>query len=77
MSMVAESLRKSVERGFICALLALTVVSLAAPGEELVSICYDMFDHSDSGWREDAGETDSVQYRNGKYQVRITQRNHM
>lgn len=55
----------------------LAIASLVSVGEQLEAICYDDFNSSGTGWNVQEGDTGSVQYRNGKYQVRITSKNHM
>jgi hypothetical protein len=60
-----------------CVLAILVLVPFVILGDTLEAICYDSFDNPGSGWNEETGDTGSVQYRNGKYQVRITRPNYM
>jgi hypothetical protein len=59
--------------GFAVALLT----SAALHATEIEAIYYDRFDDTGSGWREDEGDTGSVSYRNGKYQVLLTREQYL
>jgi hypothetical protein len=75
--MMTRARSRHLRRASICALIVLAVGSLSLLGEEIQAIWYDTFDDASSGWSENTGDTGSVQYRNGKYQVRVTRPNYM
>ena len=58
--------------GIAVLLAILFLFPIVAGAEEIEAIYYDYFDDPSSGWLTESGDTGSVQYRNGKYQVRIT-----
>jgi len=63
--------------GIAIFLAILFLLPIVTDAEEIEAIYYDYFDDPSSGWRTQSGDTGSVQYRSGKYQVRITRSNYI
>jgi hypothetical protein len=58
--------------GMMLGLVGALVIPMILQATEIEAIYYDRFDDPGSGWLEDEGDTGSVSYRNGKYQVLLT-----
>jgi len=68
---------RSVLLGAVLSVASIALVGWVALSEEIEAFYYDDFDSIFSGWDVDDGDTGSVGYRNGRYEVRITKKNWM